>query len=64
MSVAPKHKTGLFTTEFWLSLAATALCGLAVSYTEQPWAQAAGAIGAALVAMGYGVNRAKTKVGR
>lgn len=64
MSVAQKHKTGIFTTEFWLSLAATALCGLAVTFVDQPWAQAAGAFGAALVAMGYGANRAKTKVGR
>lgn len=64
MSVAQKHKNGLLTTEFWLSLIATALCGFATVYVDQPWAQGAGVIGAALVAMGYGATRSKAKVGR
>lgn len=59
MTEAPKP--GLKTTEFWLSLAATALCGLSVTYATETWAQVLGALGAALVAMGYGVTRAKAK---
>lgn len=54
-------KPGIKTTEFWLSLAATVLCGVAASYADQAWAQVAGVIGAALITMGYGASRAKAK---
>lgn len=54
-------KPGIKTTEFWLTLAAATFLGLTAVYTDEKWAQLAGVIGTALVAMGYGITRAKAK---
>ena len=61
MSDNNQPKAGIKTTEFWLSLVATVLCGVAASYADQTWGQMAGVIGAALITMGYGASRAKAK---
>ena len=54
-------KPGIKTSEFWLSLVTTVLLSLTSVYTDQEWAKVAGIIGAALVAMGYGLSRGAAK---
>jgi hypothetical protein len=59
--VSDPAKPGVRTTEFWIALAATAACAVSAVYATQPWAQAVGAVGAALVASGYGLQRSAVK---
>ena len=54
-------KPGLKTTEFWLSLAAAVLVGVAGIYSDREWAQVAGVLGTALIAMGYSAARGAAK---
>lgn len=56
-------KPGIKTTEFWLALIAMVLVALPSAFGENApqWVQVAGIIGAALIAMGYGISRAVAK---
>jgi len=59
------NKPGIKTTEFWLALIAMVLVAMPQAFGENApqWVQVAGIIGAALIAMGYGVSRAISKTG-
>lgn len=54
-------RPGIRTTEFWLALAVAVFGGLAALYANEPWAQVAGILAAALTSLGYGMTRAKAK---
>lgn len=54
-------RPGWRTTEFWVTLFVAAAGVLTNAYSTKPWAQAAGAVAAALVSMGYVNSRARVK---
>jgi len=57
----PPIRPGIRTTEFWTTLLTVLLLEVGTLYSQHPWAQVAGHIGAALVAAGYGLSRAYVK---
>lgn len=54
-------KPGYSTTEFWLALIVTVGGVLSSIYADAEWAQALGAVAAALASAGYGFSRASAK---
>lgn len=54
-------KPGIHTTEFYLALLVVVLGALATLFEDNPYAQMAGALAAALASAGYGISRAKSK---
>ncbi len=61
MIAEPTIRPGIRTSEFWLALAVAMFGGLAALYANEPWAQIAGILAAALTSLGYGMARAKAK---
>ncbi len=54
-------RRGVRTSEFWLALFVAVASAIPAAWATSPWAQAAGAIAAALASMGYGMARAEVK---
>lgn len=57
-------RSGIKTTEFYLALVVVILGALATLFEDNPYAQMAGALAAALASAGYGISRAKSKAGQ
>lgn len=56
-----KMKTGLLTTEFWLTFIVVVGGLLSTAYADAEWARIAGIVAATLSTMGYGHARAQVK---
>lgn len=52
---------GMKTSEMWITVSVVVMGAVAATFSDQPWAQAAGAIAAALASAGYGLSRSRVK---
>lgn len=55
------YRSGIKTTEFWLTFIATLGGSLTAAYSQYQWAQVIGLIAATLSTMGYAVTRSAVK---